>query len=247
MNILNFVKDDMRVTVKESDGHIECLLSDVGRSLGFVNDRDNSLRFDRIKKHTLEAYGKCSESIPPEVVELEPNNFVNERYISESILYMLMMKAKSEKASIFQVWMAKEVLPSIRKNNFYINEDHITKEQLDELSKKLESLEWFYGLSKTKEYSINSVSEKICGDKKKLWDLFIKYGFLDKDKKIIRKQAKSKDLDENGKNVMKDIFYEVPYTSKNKIGNQEETLFRIKLSAFGIMMAKHLLDLDKGL
>lgn len=244
MNILNFIKDDMKLDVK-IDGD-KMLIS--GEHI--AREMYKRIRVKNNKEYTEIRWDKLSEDFDSIAFPnyLGKDN-ITDLWVEEGYFYKLMMhfRGDNKNTSDFQNWVAFEVLPSIRKNNFFVNEEHITKEQIEELSKKLESLEWFYGLSKTKEYSINSVSEKICGDKKKLWELFIKYGFLDKDRKIIRKQAKSKDLDENGKNVMKDIFYEVPYTSKNKIGNQEETLFRIKLSAFGIMMAKHLLDLDRGL
>ncbi|MGL5962256.1 MAG: BRO-N domain-containing protein [Cetobacterium sp.] len=133
MNIINFVKDDMEIRVIEKDGCVEFLLSDIGRSLGFVNERDNMLRYDRIKRNTLDSYKKCSEITPPNWVDLEPNIFVMNRYVSESVLYMLMMSTKNDRATIFQVWLATEVLPSIRKNGFYLGESF----DKDELEKQL--------------------------------------------------------------------------------------------------------------
>ena len=42
-----------------------------------------------------------------------------ENYIHETLLYLLGMKANNETARAFQIWIAKDVLPAIRKNGSY--------------------------------------------------------------------------------------------------------------------------------
>lgn len=56
----------------------------------------------------------------------------NVMMISESGLYQLIFKSDLKLAIDFQKWVCEEVLPSIRKNNFYIS-DSITDEQKDKL------------------------------------------------------------------------------------------------------------------
>lgn len=45
------------------------------------------------------------------------------------------------KAEEFQEWVCGEVLPSIRKNGYYIDNNNITQEQLDKLQKEKDELE----------------------------------------------------------------------------------------------------------
>jgi prophage antirepressor-like protein len=65
-------------------------------------------------------------------------------YISESGLYKLILKSNMKEAENFQDWIVEEVLPSIRKNGYYIksniNDKQIEKlkQEIDENKKQLE-------------------------------------------------------------------------------------------------------------
>ena len=61
--------------------------------------------------------------------------------ITESGLYDLVLSSKKKEAKDFRRWITKEVLPSIRKNGYYIDNNNITQEQLDKLQKEKDELE----------------------------------------------------------------------------------------------------------
>lgn len=61
--------------------------------------------------------------------------------INESGFYSLVLRSKTPKAKEFKRWVTKEVLPSIRKNGYYIDNNNITQEQLDKLQKEKDELE----------------------------------------------------------------------------------------------------------
>lgn len=48
-------------------------------------------------------------------------NGENTRFIPENIFYLLAMKASNEAAKTFQLKIANEILPTIRKHGMYIN------------------------------------------------------------------------------------------------------------------------------
>lgn len=52
-------------------------------------------------------------------------------FVTESQLYFVIMRSKSEKAKAFRQWVTKEVLPSLRKNGGYIaGQENMTPEQI---------------------------------------------------------------------------------------------------------------------
>jgi hypothetical protein len=58
-------------------------------------------------------------------------------YINESGLYSLLIKSKSERSKKFIKWLTNDVLPLMRKNNIYSNDNEINK-----LLKKINELEY---------------------------------------------------------------------------------------------------------
>lgn len=61
--------------------------------------------------------------------------------INEPGFYSLIMRSRTEIAFEFKRWVTKEVLPSIRKNGYYIDNNNITQEQLNKLQKEKDELE----------------------------------------------------------------------------------------------------------
>ena len=192
MNIEKFVKEDMGIRVKYlEEGELSFSLEDLAKGIGLVNKRDDSIRFDRVKDYVLNIYENCSEKIPPELVELEPNTFVYNRYIEEHIMYLLLMKGKSEKAVEFQVWVAKEVLPSLRKNGYYLNED-MSSEQYEKLQEEL----------RIRNQQVDNFSNMIGGNtrKKQKLETFLKDMFphiKDGYKQFLNNMVSSGSLDSN--------------------------------------------------
>lgn len=107
-------------------------------------------------------------------------------FINEYALYECVLKIKDSdkdnikhqrflKAREFQKWVFEEVLPSLRKNNFYINKNQITKEQVDLLK------ECLFDLCEDGKIALGKASMRIFGDKSELKKRLINSGFLDYD------------------------------------------------------------------
>lgn len=242
MNIEKFVKEDMGVRVKKEGEVLLFSLEDISKGLGLINTRDNLLRDDRVKEYTLESYFKCSKIVPPEVVELIPNIFVRDRYVEEEILYLLLMKAKNKKAIEFQVWVATEVLPSIRKNNYYINEKHIDNKQLTDLEEEVKKLkieknilhEITYDIANATTMSFTEASLKLFNkDAKYLKEVLIAEGFLGADGNTVL-IGEASFLNPKGE---KDKFRIFTHTSVQKCRQEDDIVYN-KITNFGYMFLK---------
>lgn len=95
-------------TVKNNDGSISVNLEDAARGLGFTTvatSGNEVVRWSRVK-HYLNEFG-VSQQVG------------KGSFIPESVFYLLAMKANNDSAKSFQVWVAKDVLPAIRKTGTY--------------------------------------------------------------------------------------------------------------------------------
>ena len=61
--------------------------------------------------------------------------------INESGFYCLAVKSKLPNAIKYRKWITKEVLPSLRKNNYYIDEQNVDNKQIEELKERIDKLE----------------------------------------------------------------------------------------------------------
>lgn len=133
-------------TVKNNDGSISVNLEDAARGLGFTQTQNKngktyiSVRWERISKY-LDEFG-----FSPQVGE--------ESFIPESVFYLLAMKANNDSAKSFQVWVAKDVLPIIRKTGTYkvpsspmealqlmFDVQKEQKEQIEQMDKRISNVE----------------------------------------------------------------------------------------------------------
>lgn len=125
MFIENFMKDDMRVGIRYQDnGDIEINLKDTCHGLGFTKTEKKSdkeyisIRWDRVIDYINDAYAFdhiwSKNDGTPKVYS------ANEEYIPEWIFYWLTVKANNDKAKKFQMWLTKDVLPSMRKHGIFI-------------------------------------------------------------------------------------------------------------------------------
>lgn len=134
-----FVKDDMKIKTKTKGGEILLNLKDIaiGLNISFVATSGNEVvRWNRLKEYLSD----IDPSVQlPEVDDIEKSEF----YVSEWVFYMLCMKARNDKAKKFQLWIAKEVLPNIRRFGSYIAPDLIEKFNFtkEELSTGLHPIE----------------------------------------------------------------------------------------------------------
>ena len=69
-----------------------------------------------------------------------PGGRQNVTIINEAGVYQLIFRSKLESAKQFQKWVFEEVLPSIRKNGFYVS-DNLTPNQLARLQYTVKNLQ----------------------------------------------------------------------------------------------------------
>lgn len=236
MNIEKFIKDDLKIKVKIDGGELKLNLEDIAIGLGFVEVIwNNTLKQDVIKVHTRNVKKYLKD------VGLEndfENHSINEQYIDEWVFYMLCMKGRNNKAKEFQKWVAKDVLPSLRKNSFYIDKDNLNKEKFDELKCQFEKLKLtMFDVCEMGKISLGKASELLLGDKHELKHRFIKLGWLDYDKcQVVQRKFKAS----NGK-VYELFVYNVSGTyDKGKVSQQ----LQVSLTNAGYIWLKDKIEKD---
>ena len=122
-------------------------LESVAIGLGFVEEKRNrAVATSGDKPYTAIRWNRVNNYLKE--IGCEPFDTSGERkLIPEWAFYMLAMKAKNEAAKKFQMKVAKDILPSIRKNGFYVS-DNLSPNQVARLhytvkeqQKKLRMLE----------------------------------------------------------------------------------------------------------
>jgi prophage antirepressor-like protein len=93
----------------DESGTVQLNLEDVSRGLGFIQEKNGIeyVRWETVNDY-LKGFG-FSQQVG------------KEDFIPENIFYRLSMKARNEVAEKFQVKVANEILPSIRKTGSYTN------------------------------------------------------------------------------------------------------------------------------
>lgn len=125
----------------DEEGIAQLNLEDISRGLGFVQSKGNFsyVRWERVVQY------------------LDNFNFptsgenISEIFIPENIFYLLAMKANNETAVAFQMKVANEILPSIRKTGTYSAQPKNALEALQQTVKVLTD----------HEVRINELGEKI--------------------------------------------------------------------------------------
>ncbi len=94
--------------IKNEDGSISMNAEDTAIGFGWVREKHNKeyVMWDRVNNF-------CKELSFPQKCGKED-------YIPETLFYMLGMKASNETARRFQMWLATEVIPAIRKHGAFI-------------------------------------------------------------------------------------------------------------------------------
>jgi len=109
--IQEFINEENGLSVRaiqNVDGSISMNAEDTAIGFGWTQERDGKLY---IRWETINSYIKDFGF--SQVVGKDD-------YIPESLFYLLGMKASNEKAKKFQMWLATEVIPSIRKHGAFI-------------------------------------------------------------------------------------------------------------------------------
>ena len=109
-----FKNEDLELQIramKNEDGNISVNLEDVARGLGFTQMKNQKeyVKWERVVSYLKEF------DFSPQVGK--------DSFIPESVFYLLAMKASNEVAKKFQVWVATDVLPTIRKTGGYVTNE----------------------------------------------------------------------------------------------------------------------------
>lgn len=111
-------------------------------------------------------------------------NVINPRgtlFINEFGLYEIVCKinktdlVRFDKSREFQKWVFSEVLPSIRKANFYVDKDNITKNQIEELK------DYLFDLCESGKISLGKASKMLFGNEAELKKRFVNLGWINYD------------------------------------------------------------------
>ncbi|MBP1312278.1 phage antirepressor YoqD-like protein [Paenibacillus sp. 1182] len=103
----------------DSNGTVQLSLEDTVRGLGFTKSETkkgkiySSIRWDRIFEYLTE-FGF-------------DHKWAKDSFVPENIFYRLAMKAKNDVGEAFQIKVADEILPAIRKHGAYMTPDTIEK------------------------------------------------------------------------------------------------------------------------
>ena len=146
---------------------------DISNHLDYIQASDMLRNIDFIEDNTIK-HNMLSDK----------GNYTDTRFINEIALYECVLKIRDSKTDLvkhnrylkareFQRWVFEEVLPSLRKNNYYIDKDNITKEQANK------AIEYLLDLCDCGKLSLGKASMKIFGNKSELKNRLITLGLLD--------------------------------------------------------------------
>lgn len=124
-NIKTFEKDNFKVKTKIENGEVLFDAATVAKCLGLTQVKNNK---EYVKWERINSYIN-NFNVSPQVEKIKKGDF-----IPESLAYFLAMKANNDTAIQFQIWLSKEVLPSIRQYGAYIAAD-ADKGVVDKLEK----------------------------------------------------------------------------------------------------------------
>lgn len=118
----------------DNDGEVKdywFIANEVCNILGYNNP------WDALARHVDEDDKKVMPSLTSENTRLEiPNRGIN--VINESGLYSLILRSRKKKAKQFKKWVTSEVLPSIRKQGYYVDKERM--EYLEKVNEQYQQM-----------------------------------------------------------------------------------------------------------
>ena len=124
-NLKTFTSEEFgEITTIVIDGREYFEASKVANILGYSNPRDAVNRHCKLPGVVIHDMMVC---IGKRVDGGNRTKVVKKKFIDEGNLYRLIIKSKLESAIKFEKWIMDEVLPSIRKNGTYMDENTIYK------------------------------------------------------------------------------------------------------------------------
>lgn len=108
--------EGQEVGFRETNGILEVSLFDTAKNCGWIKTAKGKeyIRWEMVEKH---------------LQEIGLSDVRQLKYIPEYAMYYLIGKSQSPKAIKFQIWVATDVLPSIRKHGAYISDDEENVDQ----------------------------------------------------------------------------------------------------------------------
>lgn len=148
---------EIRLIVLDNKEYFDAI--PVAKTLGYSNPRDAVIRHCKTEGVVFHDVGVANgkNKYGEDVIQL-----VNKKFIDEGNLYRLIIKSKLKSAKRFEKWVFEEVLPTIRRNGAYMN-DNVLEEALNNpnfLSKLVENLVY----EKSKRYEAQRKIELLKGN-----------------------------------------------------------------------------------
>lgn len=158
-----FNNDNLKLKVraiKNEDGSISVSAEDTARGYGWIQYKNNKeyIKWERMNGY-ISSWGNS-----PQVGKGD--------YIPESMFYLLGMKANNDIAKDFQVWMATDVIPSIRATGKYVESENSLvkagnigelKELVNEMKNEKTELGKYYRPTHKKKLDINKHIKNCLG------------------------------------------------------------------------------------
>ena len=229
---------DVEIYVYEVEGTEWFIGKDIIKLLGYSENskplrkwgEKGAIVWEKNKKkiyvQTLEIIEECSKNTSKITIN---NNMI---FVNECGLYQLVFSSTLSKAQEFQKWIYEEVLPSLRKNNYYIDKENINQNQIERLKESL------FDLCEEGKISLGKASKKLFGNEQELKNRLINIGLLDYDNCVV-KQIKLKAS--NDKEY--DLFcYNVSGTYTNGIVKEQ---LQVSLTNAGYIYIKNKLKDNK--
>ncbi|MDR0606558.1 MAG: hypothetical protein LBG80_19990 [Bacteroidales bacterium] len=156
-------------TYVDRKGNIMFCLADVCEVLGIENSRDTKTRLNPRGVGLTDIGVTTGKKVDGK----EAIQVMKMIFIDEPNLYRCIFKSRKPEAIKFQDWVFEEVLPSIRRNGYYVHPSYMDKKELIRLSRSMskELSEYVYeeDIVKTgKKFGIDrwAVRDVILGDRK---------------------------------------------------------------------------------
>ncbi len=135
----NFTFKNINLRCIKIDGEPWFVANDVAECLGHSKAHySNAIsKFTSVDDRKSLKYKASRESGEADLKDLwGKNDFMDKVLINESGLYCMIFGSKTEAAKEFKLWVTREVLPSIRKNGGYIeDQEYLSKEAMEKISK----------------------------------------------------------------------------------------------------------------
>jgi prophage antirepressor-like protein len=136
VNSATFVFGDKHIRTMSVDGNPWLCGKDIATVLGYVNPtKAISVHADIEDRATCDSLVQGCAQIGHTLISYNSND-LKTIYVNESGTYALIMRSKLALAKQFQKWVTSEVLPSIRRNGYYVDPS-IQDEKIQQLQHEL--------------------------------------------------------------------------------------------------------------